>query len=47
VLAPTVEPETGALAWAATRVKLTRVGDADGSLIRFAGSLTEAEHTHR
>jgi anaerobic selenocysteine-containing dehydrogenase len=47
VLAPSVEPETGALAWAATRVKVTRVGGPDGRLIRFAGSLTEAEHTHR
>jgi anaerobic selenocysteine-containing dehydrogenase len=47
VLGPSVEQVTGALAWAATRVKLTRVGDPDGTLIRFAGSLTEAEHTHR
>ena len=47
VLGPSVEPVTGALAWAATRVKLTRIGDPDGTLIRFAGSLTEAEHTHR
>jgi anaerobic selenocysteine-containing dehydrogenase len=47
VLGPSVEQVTGALAWAATRVKLTRIGDPDGTLIRFAGSLTEAEHTHR
>jgi menaquinone reductase, molybdopterin-binding-like subunit len=47
VLGPSVEQVTGALAWAATRVKLTRVGDPDGTLIRFGGSLTEAEHTHR
>jgi anaerobic selenocysteine-containing dehydrogenase len=47
VLAPAVEPETGALAWAATRVRVTRVGEPDGRLIRFAGSLSEAEHTHR
>jgi anaerobic selenocysteine-containing dehydrogenase len=47
VLGPSVEQVTGALAWAATRVKITRVGDPDGTLIRFAGSLTEAEHTHR
>jgi anaerobic selenocysteine-containing dehydrogenase len=47
VLGPSVEQVSGALAWAATRVKLTRVGDPDGTLIRFAGSLTEAEHTHR
>ena len=30
VLGPSVEQDTGALAWAATRVKLTRVGDPDG-----------------
>jgi anaerobic selenocysteine-containing dehydrogenase len=49
VLAPSLVPATSgtALAWAATRVKVTRVGAPDGSLIRFAGSLTEAEHTHR
>ena len=47
VLGPSVEPETGELAWAATRVKVTRAADADGKLIRFGGSLTEAEHTHR
>jgi hypothetical protein len=47
VLGPSVEQVSGALAWAATRVKLTRVGDPDGTLIRFGASLTEAEHTHR
>jgi len=47
VLGPSVEQETGALAWAATRVKITRIGEADGGLIRFGASLTEAEHTHR
>ena len=26
ILAPVLEPETGALAWAATRVKVSRVG---------------------
>jgi anaerobic selenocysteine-containing dehydrogenase len=41
LLAAKTEPETGALAWAATRVKLTRVGAPDGRLIRFAGSLGE------
>jgi anaerobic selenocysteine-containing dehydrogenase len=47
ILAPTVEPETGALAWAATRVKLSKVGE--GRLILFAGGLREnpAEHEHR
>ena len=35
------EPETGALAWAATRVKIARVAEADGSLILFAGATRE------
>jgi len=49
ILAPIVESETGALAWAATRVKMTRVADADGSLVLFAGSLREypPEKPHR
>jgi anaerobic selenocysteine-containing dehydrogenase len=49
ILAPVVESETGALAWAATRVKITRVADADGSLVLFAGSLREypPEKPHR
>jgi anaerobic selenocysteine-containing dehydrogenase len=41
LLAPSIEPATGALAWAATRVAVSRVGGADGSLILFAGSKTE------
>jgi anaerobic selenocysteine-containing dehydrogenase len=49
ILAPVTEPETGALAWAATRVKVTRVADADGTLVLFAGSLRDypPEHPHR
>ena len=49
ILAPVVESETGALAWAATRVKITRVADADGTLVLFAGSLRDypPEHPHR
>jgi anaerobic selenocysteine-containing dehydrogenase len=49
ILSPVTEPETGALAWAATRVKVTRVGDADGTLVLFAGSLRDypPEHPHR
>jgi anaerobic selenocysteine-containing dehydrogenase len=43
VLAPVVEPETGALAWAATRVKIAKVSEANGELIRFGGALREAE----
>lgn len=41
LLAPVTEPTTGALAWAATRVRVTRVGDPDGRLILFAGALRE------
>jgi len=41
VLAPMTEPATGALAWAATRVTIARVGPPDGSLILFAGGLRE------
>ena len=41
ILAPLTEPETGALAWAATRVKLARVGGAEeGKLITFAGGMS-------
>jgi menaquinone reductase, molybdopterin-binding-like subunit len=43
VLAPVVEPETGALAWAATRVKIARVSEANGELIRFGAALREFE----
>jgi anaerobic selenocysteine-containing dehydrogenase len=41
ILAPATEAETGALAWAATRVKVTRVSGPDGSLILFAGATRE------
>jgi menaquinone reductase, molybdopterin-binding-like subunit len=41
LIAPVVEPSTGALAWAATRVKVARAGNADGSLILFAGGMRE------
>ena len=49
ILAQITEPETGALAWAATRVKIRKVADADGSLVLFAGSLRDypPEHPHR
>jgi anaerobic selenocysteine-containing dehydrogenase len=43
VLAPTKVAGTNALAWAATRVKVTRVGGPDGSLILFAGGSREEE----
>ena len=48
ILAPVTEAATGALAWAATRVRVSRVGPADGSLILFAGGTREhLEQEHR
>jgi anaerobic selenocysteine-containing dehydrogenase len=47
LIAPVTEPETGALAWAATRVKVTRARDNDGSLILFAGEMRERPHEYR
>lgn len=44
ILAPASVGGTDALAWAATRVRVTRVRSADGSLIQFAGSLHESGH---
>jgi anaerobic selenocysteine-containing dehydrogenase len=41
ILAPMTEAETGALAWAATRVKVTRAAPSDGSLVLFAGEMRE------
>jgi anaerobic selenocysteine-containing dehydrogenase len=41
ILAPSVEPATGQLAWAATRVALRKVADKDGRLILFAGATRE------
>jgi hypothetical protein len=46
ILAPVMEAETGALAWAATRVKIARAGDPDGSLVMFAGEMREHPHEH-
>jgi anaerobic selenocysteine-containing dehydrogenase len=47
ILGPLVEPQTGALAWAATRVNLARVGGAtESQLILFAGGLREHPHAH-
>ena len=48
ILAPQTEPETGALAWASTRVKITRTG-RKGELILFGGGLREwpREYRHR
>jgi anaerobic selenocysteine-containing dehydrogenase len=44
LLAPVVEPVTGALAWAATRVRIARVGPPTGDLILFARE--KREHGH-
>jgi len=44
ILAPLAEATTGSLAWAATRVRIARVADGDGSLIMFAGEMREQPH---
>jgi anaerobic selenocysteine-containing dehydrogenase len=46
ILAAVAEATTGSLAWAATRVRVSRVGDNDGSLIMFAGEMREQPHEH-
>jgi anaerobic selenocysteine-containing dehydrogenase len=47
ILAPSTVGGTGLLAWAATRVKIARVGGPDESLILFAGATRERpEWTH-
>ena len=47
LLAPVTEAATGALAWAATRVRVSRVGPPDGRLILFAGGMREHVEEHR
>jgi len=47
LLAPVVEAATGALAWAATRVKISRISGPDGRLILFAGGSREEEERGR
>ena len=46
ILAAVTEPQTGALAWAATRVAVQKAAEADGSLILFSarGELRENPH---
>jgi anaerobic selenocysteine-containing dehydrogenase len=46
LLAPVTHQETGTLAWAATRVRVSRAGDPDGRLILFSarGELREEPH---
>ncbi len=39
ILAPLTDSETGSLAWAATRVKISRIGK--GNMVLFGGSLSE------
>ena len=46
ILAPVAHAETGTLAWAATRVKVARAGDPDGSLIMFSARGELREHPH-
>ena len=48
ILAPVTVPETGTLAWAATRVQVTRVGENEkGSLVLFAGEMREEQEEPR
>jgi anaerobic selenocysteine-containing dehydrogenase len=46
ILSPTLEPETGTLAWASTRVRISKVS-SDGGLVLFAGGMKEREIEHR
>jgi len=41
ILSPAVVADTNVLAWSSTRVKITRVGDPDQSLILFGGATRE------
>jgi anaerobic selenocysteine-containing dehydrogenase len=45
ILAPKTDSKTGALAWAATRVKMTRMGE--GKIALFGGGMSEFPHEHR
>jgi anaerobic selenocysteine-containing dehydrogenase len=47
LIAPLTEPATGALAWAATRVRVARAADPDGALVLFAGGMREHEDEGR
>jgi hypothetical protein len=46
ILSPTLEPETGTLAWASTRVRISKVS-GDGGLVLFAGGMKEHPDEHR
>jgi anaerobic selenocysteine-containing dehydrogenase len=45
ILAPMFVPETGSLAWAGTRVRISRVGE--GKLVLFGAELREKPEEHR
>lgn len=45
ILAPMTEPETGALAWAATRVRVSKI-QGDGGLILFSRGMGMTEQHH-
>ncbi|MCC7415946.1 MAG: molybdopterin-dependent oxidoreductase [Acidobacteria bacterium] len=47
ILAPMREPDTGALAWAGTRVRVARAGAPEGRLILFAGQMRDIEARER
>jgi menaquinone reductase, molybdopterin-binding-like subunit len=47
ILAPVAEAATGSLAWAATRVRLTRVSGDNGQMILFAGEMREHAEGHQ
>jgi anaerobic selenocysteine-containing dehydrogenase len=47
LLAPITVEGTGSLAWAATRVKLTRISDPDGRLVLFAGGHRDHDGQHQ
>jgi anaerobic selenocysteine-containing dehydrogenase len=47
IVAPLTEPATGALAWAATRVRIAKVGEPDGRLILFGWALREHDEETR
>jgi hypothetical protein len=48
LIAPTAEPSTGALVWAGTRVRVSRVGPAaDTQLALFGTGLREHVEEHR
>jgi anaerobic selenocysteine-containing dehydrogenase len=46
ILGTAVEPETGSLAWAATRVQIRKVAEP-AQLVLFAGGMREREVEHR